>query len=144
MKIFVGSLVLLAWSAAATAVPPCQVLTEADVRAALGGEWRVWEDLSGDEVCAFQGSPAAIISLTLASDPMGATRILELRRQAAGDKAMQATGPGEGAYRLAMPSANVIMFGKGDTVAQLEVSYAASKDATVVDKLAKAAYDRLP
>jgi hypothetical protein len=144
MKRFCAVLALVMPLAAARALEPCKVLTEADVRAALGGQWQVWTDLSGEDVCAFQGSPSAIVSLTLASDPMGAARILEARRTMAGDKAQPADGPGDGAYRLAMPAANVIMFGKGDTVVQLEVSYAASKDVAVVDRLAKIAYDRLP
>jgi hypothetical protein len=134
----------LAAAGAAAAKSPCELLTEADVRGALGGQWRMWQDLSSEEVCAFQSSPTAIVSLTLAADPMGAVQILELRRTAAGDRAKAVDGLGEGAYRLAMPSANVVMFGKGDTVAQLEVSFDASPDAAVAERLAKSAYDRLP
>jgi hypothetical protein len=144
MKRWFAILALAILPGAAQALEPCKVLTEADVRAALGGEWKTWTDLSGEDVCAFQGSPSAIVSLTLASDPMGAARILEARRTLAGDKVKPADGPGDGAYRLAMPAANVIVFGKGDTVVQLEVSYAASKDTAVVDRLAKTAYERLP
>jgi len=133
-----------AGAGAAPAVAPCELLTLPDVQDAVGGQWRVWQDLSGEDVCAYQSSPSSIISLQVVSDPMGATAILELRRTAAGDKARPADGIGEGAYRLVMPTANVVMFGKGETVVQLEVSFAASTDTAVAEKLAKAAYDRLP
>jgi hypothetical protein len=139
-----AALLGLAAAGDATAKSPCELLTEADVRGALGGQWQVWQDLSSSEVCAFQGSETAVITLTTFSDPMGAATMLDIRRTAAGDKASAAEGLGPGAYRLAMPSANVILFGKGDTVAQLEVSFAASPDAAVAERLAKSAYDRLP
>jgi hypothetical protein len=135
---------LLAGTAAQAELSPCKLLTAADVQGALGGQWRVWQDLSSDEVCAFQSSPSSVISLTLASDPMGAARMLELRKAGAGDKAKDVASLGEGAYALVMPSANVVMFGKGDTVAQLEVSFAASPDAAIAQKLAQAAYERMP
>jgi hypothetical protein len=128
----------------AAAMSPCDLLTEADVRGALGGQWQVWQDLSSEEVCAFQGSPTAVISLTAFSDPMGAQTMLDIRRTAAGDKAQAAEGLGPGAYRLVMPSANVVLFGKGETVLELDVSFAASPDAAVAERLAKSAYDRLP
>ena len=144
MKRFSTILWLATWSLAADALEPCKLLTEADIRAALGGQWQVWQDLSGDEVCAYQGSPTAIASLTLFDDPMGAEKILEVRRQLAGDRAKPVSGPGKGAYRLDMPTANVIMFGKGETVVQLEVSHAASRDPATLDRLAAIAYGRLP
>jgi hypothetical protein len=128
----------------AAAKSPCELLTAADVRGALGGQWQVWQDLSSSEVCAFQGSQTAVITLTTFSDPMGAATMLDIRRTAAGDKASAAEGLGPGAYRVATPSANVVLFGKGDTVAQLEVSFAASPDAAVAEQLARSAYDRLP
>jgi hypothetical protein len=139
-----AALLGLAAAGDATAKSPCELLTEADVRGALGGQWQVWQDLSSEEVCAFQSSPTAVVSLTAFSDPMGAQTMLDIRRTAAGDKARAAEGLGPGAYRLVMPSANVILFGKGETVLELEVSFDASPDASVAEQLAKSAYDRLP
>lgn len=138
-------LVASLWATAALAdANPCAILTEADVRSVLGdGPWRVWQDLSSAEVCAFQRSPEAIVTLTLDSDPMGADKILEVRRQIAGDRATPAPGPGEGAYRVATPSGQALVFGAGDTVAQVEVSNGASGDPAVVDRLAQAVYARL-
>jgi hypothetical protein len=138
-----AALLLLAPAAQAD-LSPCKLLTASDVQGALGGQWQVWQDLSSDEVCAFQSSPTSVISLTLASDPMGAATMLELRRAGAGDKARSVSGLGEAAYAIAMPSANVVMFGKGNTVAQLEVSFAASQDPAIAEKLAQAAYARMP
>jgi hypothetical protein len=40
--------------------------------------------------------------------------------------------------------ANVILFGKGDWTAQLDLTIAASTDTALLDRLARRAYDRLP
>jgi hypothetical protein len=138
-----AALLLLARVAQAD-LSPCKLLTASDVQGALGGQWQVWQDLKSDEVCAFQSSPTSVISLTLASDPMGAATMLELRRAGAADKAKSVAGLGEAAFAMATPSANVVLFGKGDTVVQLEVSFAASQDPAIAEKLAQAAYARMP
>jgi len=130
--------------AQATAPPPCKLLTVEDVKAALGGTWQVWQDLGSEEVCVFQASPTSLVTLTLYHDPMGAEKILEVRRQLAGDAAKPVDGLGPGAFRLQMSSANSIAFGKGQTVARLEMSNAAATDAAILEKLAQAAYARLP
>jgi hypothetical protein len=124
--------------------PPCKLLTEADVKAALGGTWQVWQDMGSEEVCVFQASPTSLVTLTLYHDPMGAEKILEVRKQLAGDVAKPIAGLGAGAFRLQMSSANSIAFGKGQTVARLEMSNDASTDAAILEKLAQLAYSRLP
>ena len=126
------------------AIPPCKLLTEADVKAALGGSWQVWQDMGSEEVCVFQSSPTAIVTLTLHRDPIGAEKILEVQRQLAGESAQPVDGLGAGAFRLQMSSATSLAFGKGETVARVELSSAASTDAAVLEKLAQAAYARLP
>ena len=133
-------------STADAQVSPCKLLTRDDVKAALGGgEWQVWEDMGSEEVCVFQGSPTTIVTLTLFSDPMGASKILELRKQLAGPSAFPvADGLGEGAFRLAMSSANSIVFGKGQTVARLEVATAVTSDTALLERLARTAYERMP
>jgi hypothetical protein len=126
-------------------ISPCKLLTKDDVKAALGGEWQVWEDMGSEEVCVFQGSPTTIVTLTLYSDPMGAAKILELRRQLAGASAFPvAGGLGDGAFRLAMSSANSIVFGKDQTVARLEVATAVTSDTALLERLARTAYERMP
>lgn len=124
--------------------PPCKLLTEADVKAALGGTWQVWQDMGSEEVCVFQASPTSLVTLTLQHDPMGAGKILEVQRQLADDVAKPVEGLGAGAFRLPMSSANSISFGKGETVARLEMSNDASTDTTILEKLAQLAYSRLP
>jgi hypothetical protein len=141
----IGILALLACAAArAQDVSPCKLLTEADVRAALGGTWQVWQDLGSEEVCVFQASPTNLVTLTLYRDPIGAAKILEVRRQLAGDGAKPVEGLGAGAFRLEMSSANSVVFGKDQTVARLEMSREASPDTAILEKLAQLAYSRLP
>jgi hypothetical protein len=146
---------LLALSAAAAAAqepaapppkstPPCELLTEQDVKAALGGSWQVWQDMGSEEICVFQASPTSMVTLTLYHDPMGAEKILEVRRQLAGEGAVPVEGLGPGAFRLQMSSANSIAFGKGQTAARLEMSHDASADAALLERLARAVYVRLP
>lgn len=140
-----GTLALIACAAAqAQDASPCKLLTEADVKAALGGTWQVWQDMGSEEVCVYQASPTSLVTLTLYHDPMGAEKILEVRRQLAGEGATLVEGIGPGAFRLQMSSANSIVFGKGQTVARLEMSNDASGDATILEKLAQLAFSRLP
>jgi hypothetical protein len=132
-------------STASAQVSPCKLLTKDDVKAALGGEWQVWEDMGSEEVCVFQGSPTTIVTLTLYSDPTGAAQILELRKQLAGPSAFPvAGGLGDGAFRLAMSSANSIVFGKDQTVVRLEVATAVTSDIALLERLARTAYERMP
>lgn len=141
----IGIAALLACAAAQAQSPaPCKLLTEADVKAALGGTWQVWQDLGSEEVCVFQASPTNMVTLTLYTDPIGAGKILEVRRQLAGDGAKPVQGLGAGAFRLQMSSANSIVFGKGQTVARIEMSNDASPDAAILEQLAQLAYSRLP
>jgi hypothetical protein len=125
-------------------VPPCKLLTEADVKSALGGTWQVWQDMGSEEVCVFQASPTSLVTLTLYHDPMGAEKILEVRRQLAGEIAKPIEGLGAGAFQMQMSSANSVAFGKGETVARLEMSHDASTDTAILEKLAQPAYSRLP
>jgi hypothetical protein len=62
----------------------------------------------------------------------------------AGDRATPLPGPGAGAFRFSTPLANVLLFGKGEWMAQLDLTLAASTDTAILDRLAKRAYDRLP
>ena len=146
MIAFAAALSLGALASTADAqVSPCKLLTKDDVKAALGGEWQVWEDMGSEEVCVFQGSPTTIVTLTLFSDPTGAAKILELRKQLAGPSAFPVTGGlGDGAFRLAMSSANSIVFGKDQTVARLEVATAVTSDIALLERLARTAYERMP
>jgi hypothetical protein len=123
---------------------PCKLLTEADVKSALGGSWQVWQDMGSEEVCVFQASPTSLVTLTLYHDPMGAEKILGVRRELAGAGAKPVEGLGTGAFRLQMSSANSIAFGKGETVVRIEMSNAASTDTAILEKLAQTAYARLP
>lgn len=123
---------------------PCKLLTEADVKSALGGSWQVWQDMGSEEVCVFQASPTAMVTLTLYHDPMGAEKILGVRRELAGESAKLLEGLGAGAFSLQMSSANSVAFGKGETVVRIEMSNAASTDTTILAKLAQSAYARLP
>lgn len=125
-------------------VSPCKLITEVDVKAALGGTWQVWQDMGSEEVCVFQASPTSMVTVTLYHDPMGAEKILEVRRRLAGDVAQSVGGLGPGAFRLQMSSANSIAFGKGQTVARVEMSNEASTDAAILEKLAQIAYSRMP
>jgi hypothetical protein len=131
-------------SAADAQVSPCKLLTKDDVKAALGGEWQVWEDMGSEEVCVFQASPTTIVTLTLLTDPTGASNVLALRKQLAGASAFPVTGLGDDAFRLAMSSANSIVFGKGQVVARLEVATAVTSDTALLERLARTAYERMP
>jgi hypothetical protein len=125
-------------------IPPCKLLTGDDVTALLGGHWQVWQDMGSEEVCVFQASPTSLVTLTLYHDPMGAEKILDVRRQLAGESAKPVDGLGAGAFRLQMSSANSIAFGKGQTVARIEMSNDASTDPAVLEKFARLAYGRMP
>jgi hypothetical protein len=125
-------------------ISPCKLLTKEDVKAALGGEWQVWEDMGSEEVCVFQASPTTIVTLTLFADPSGAANILQVRKQLAGASAFPVTGLGDDAFRLAMSSANSIVFGKDQTVARLEVATAVTSDTDLLERLARTAYERMP
>ena len=114
------------------------------MKAALGGEWQVWEDMGSEEVCVFQASPTTIVTLTLFTDPSGAANILQVRKQLAGASAFPVTGLGPDAFRLAMSSANSIVFGKDQTVARLEVATAVTSDTALLERLARTAYERMP
>jgi hypothetical protein len=123
---------------------PCKLVTEDDVKSALGGSWQVWQDMGSEEVCVYQASPTSMVTVTLYHDPIGAEKILDVRRQLAGGGAMPVEGLGTGAFRLQMSSANSIAFGKGQSVVRIEMSSAASTDAAILEKLARAAYSRMP
>ena len=131
-------------SAADAPLSPCKLLNKDDVKAALGGEWQVWEDMGSEEVCVFQASPTTIVTLTLFTDPSGAANILQVRKQLAGASAFPVTGLGPDAFRLAMSSANSIVFGKDQTVARLEVATAVTSDTALLERLARTAYERMP
>ncbi len=123
---------------------PCKLVTEQDVTSALGGSWQVWQDMGSEEVCVFQASPTAMVTVTLYHDAVGAEKILEVRRQLAGEGAKPVAGLGTGAFRLQMSSANSIAFGKDNTVVRIEMSNAASTDTAILEKLAQAAFSRMP
>jgi len=145
MIAFAAALALGMVAGAADAqISPCKLLTKEDVKAALGGEWQVWEDMGSEEVCVFQNSPTTIVTLTLFTDPSGAANILQVRKQLAGASAFPVTGLGDDAFRLAMSSANSIVFGKDKTVARLEVATAVTSDTGLLERLARTAYERMP
>ena len=130
--------------AAAADVSPCKVLTESDVRRVLGAGWKFVESVSGDEVCGYMGATNAFTTITLYYSEDGADAILAMRRKMAGDRATPVEGPGAGAFRFTTPMATVILFGKGEWTAQLDLTLAASTDTSLLDRLARRAYDRLP
>ena len=136
----------LTLSLAATATPPnpCQLLTEADVKAAIPGAWK--QDKSGikDGVCGFEGAGGKSLGFVAKEVKGGAAFTLGINLQAAGAQAKPASGPGSGAFRVAGKTSNQIHFGKGNYVAIIEANRAATKDPAALDRLAKAAYDRLP
>ena len=131
-------------SAIAADVEPCKVLTPSDVRRVLGPEWRFVESVSGDAVCGYMAATNAFTTITLYYSEDGAGSVLAMRRKMAGERATSAEGLGAGAFRFATPMANVILFGKGDWTAQLDLTIAASTDTVLLDRLARRAYDRLP
>jgi hypothetical protein len=139
-------LACLATGATSTAadLTPCEVLTESDVKNVLGVDWQPFPGLSKAEACAYRGSGGKFVTLILTPDSSAAGSMLATRRQMAGDKAKPAPGPGVGAYRISLPMANAIVFGKGNRVAQIEVGPPAASDSAILDRLAKLAYDRLP
>jgi hypothetical protein len=100
--------------------------------------------MGSEEVCVFQASPTTIVTLTLFTDPSGAANILQVRKQLAGASAFPVTGLGPDAFRLAMSSANSIVFGKDQTVARLEVATAVTSDTALLERLARTAYERMP
>jgi hypothetical protein len=130
--------------AAAAGLEPCKVLTESDVRRVLGSEWKFVESVSGDEVCGYMGATNEFTTITLYYSEDGADSILAMRRKMAGGRATALDGPGAGAFRFTTPMATVMLFGKGDWTAQLDLTLAASTDTALLDRLAKRAYDRLP
>lgn len=130
--------------APAADIAPCKLLTEDDVKGALGGTWQVWQDMGEEEVCVFQASPTSLVTLTLHHDPAGAAKILDVQRELVGTGAIPVEGLGAGAFRLKMSSANNIFFGKGQNAARVEVSNEASTDTAILEKLAQAVYARLP
>jgi hypothetical protein len=142
-------LLLMAWLGAATtsiaADPtPCQVLSEEDVKNVMGVDWQPFPSLSKSEACAYRGSGGKFVTLILTADSSASGSMLATRRQMAGDKAKPAPGPGTGAYRLSLPMANAIVFGKGSRVAQIETGPPTASDSAILDRLARMAYDRLP
>ena len=131
---------------AATAAPPnpCQLLTEADVKAAIPGAWK--QDTSGTKegVCGFEAAGGKSLGFVAKEVAQGAAKTLAMYQKAGGALAKSASGPGSGAFRIAEKTSNQIHFGKGNYVAIIEANVAATRDPAALDRLAKAAYDRLP
>src|SRR5262245_20007825 len=132
-------LLLAGLAAAASAVAadpaPCDVLTETDVKNALGSDWLASPALTTDG-CTYRGSGGRFVTLTLADDSSASSSLLATRRQMAGDRAKAAAGPGAGAFSLSLPTANAIVFGKGRHVAQIEMGPSAASNSGVLDRLA--------
>ena len=131
---------------AASAAPlnPCQLLTAADMKAAIPGDWK--QDASGAQhgVCAYQGAGGKSVGIVAKEVALGAATTLAANFKAAGAVAKAAPGPGTGAFRAAGKTNNMIQFGKGKHVAHIEANLAATKDPAILDRLAKTMYDRLP
>jgi hypothetical protein len=125
-------------------VEPCKVLSPSDVRRVLGPDWKFVESVSGDAVCGYMAATNEFATITLYHSEDGAGSVLAMRRKMVGERAMPSEGPGAGAFRFSTPMANVILFGKGDWTAQLDLTTAASTDTALLDRLARRAYDRLP
>ena len=68
-------------------------------------------------------------------------RLLAAYAEATGESA-QPVVAGGATYAKRLP--NSIAFGKGQTVVRIEMSNAASTDTTILEKLAQAAYARMP
>jgi hypothetical protein len=122
----------------------CDLLTLGDVKSVLGPDWKRNETFSEGETCAYQGDPTAVVTIILTSDTSGAAAILAGRQKLVGDKAKPAAGPGTGAYQVTTPRTIALAFGKGNFVAQLEATPAATTDFAVLGRLAAQAYRRLP
>ena len=136
----------LTFSLAATAagLNPCQLLTEADVKAAIPGEWKQDAQGAKDGICAYEATGGKSLAIIAKQVSQGSAMVLGINMRAAGAKAKPAPGPGSGAFRVASRTNNAIQFGKGKYVARLRANVAATKDPAVLDRLAKAVYDRLP
>lgn len=123
---------------------PCEVLTEADVKNAMGVDWQPSPALSKSDSCAYRGSGGKSVTIVLSTDSSASGSMLATRRQMAGDRAKPAVGPGTGAFRMSLPTANAIVFAKGSRIAQIELGPANASDSATLDRLARMAYDRLP
>jgi hypothetical protein len=136
----------LTFSLAATAagVNPCQLLTGADVKAAIPGDWKQDAQAAKDGICAYEAAGGKSLAIVAKQVSEGAAMVLAINLKATGDKAKTAPGPGAGAFRVAAKTNNAIQFGKGNYVAHLKANLAATKDPAILDRLAKAVYDRLP
>jgi hypothetical protein len=131
-------------SAGAEDPTPCQVLAETDVKNVVGDDLQPFPAQSRSGACAYRGSGGKLVTLTLSEDSSASGSMMATRRQMAGDKASPAPGPGTNAYRISLPTANAIVFGKGRYVAQIELGPPSASDSGTLDRLARLAYDRLP
>ena len=134
----------LSLATSAAGVNPCQLLTEADVKAAIPGDWKQDASAAKHGVCAYAAAGGKSLGFVAKEVAQGAAATLAINLRAAGAVAKPASGPGSGAFRAAGKTNNMIQFGKGKVVAHIEANLAATKDPAVLDRLAKAAYDRLP
>jgi hypothetical protein len=134
----------LSVAANAAGADPCQLLTMADVKAAIPGDWKQDASAAKHGVCAYEAAGGKSLGLVAKEVAQGAATVLAINFKATGALAKPAPGPGSGAFRAAGKTNNLIQFGKGKYVAHLEANLGATKDPAVLDRLAKAAYDRLP
>jgi len=134
----------LAVGALAAGADPCQLLTAADVKSAIPGEWKQDAQGAKDGICAYEATRGKSLAIIAKQVSQGSAMVLGINMRAAGAKAKPAPGPGSGAFRVASRTNNAIQFGKGNYVAHIEANMAATKDPAILDRLAKAVYDRLP
>ena len=134
----------LSVTAHAAGADPCQLLTTADVKAAIPGEWKQNARRAEDGICTYSAADGKSLAIVVSEAAQSAAFVLGGNLKATGPKATPAPGPGSGAFRIAAATNNSIQFGKGKYVAHLEANVAATKDPAVLDRLAKTAYDRLP
>lgn len=134
----------LSLAASAAGVNPCQLLTEADVKAAIPGAWKQDAQAVNDGICGYEAAGGKALAIVAKEIAQGAAFGLAINLKATGAKATPAPGPGSGAFRVASGRHNEIQFGKGKYVAHLRVNVDATKDPAVLDRLAKVVYDRLP
>ena len=141
---FLAASLALPLAATAAGVSPCQLLTEADVKAAIPGDWKQDATAAKDGICVYSAAGGKSLAVLAKEVSEGAAFVLAINLKAGGDKAKPAPGPGSGAFRVAEGTNNLIQFGKGNHVALLRANMAATKDPAILDRLAKAVYDRLP
>jgi hypothetical protein len=134
---------LLAASPARAADNPkaCQLVTEAEVRAAFGAGYQVMGFTS--ETCAWHKSKDAVVGVVITPAPSGAAALLAERRKIFKARMDSVSGLGDNAFVVTGPRGAAFHFGKGKWIVQVEGTPAITTDLAALRSLAGAAYGRL-